>query len=142
MKLVPLFSDLTLEQLSSIDRLMVTRHYVKGETLFTQGDVGSELFVVLDGEVRIHLDSGGAEVTLARQGPNSVLGEMAVFDEQPRSASAQATQDTTVRVLRRDRLQAIVHEHPEVLLEFVKNLSQRVRTMNEQLQAQRVATPS
>ena len=142
LKLVPLFSDLTLEQLSSIDRLMVTRHYVKGETLFTQGDVGSELFVVLDGEVRIHLDSGGEEVTLARQGPNSVLGEMAVFDEQPRSASAQATQDTTVRVLRRDRLQAIVHEHPEVLLEFVKNLSQRVRSMNEQLQAQRVATPS
>jgi CRP-like cAMP-binding protein len=71
-----------------------------------------------------------------------VLGEMAVFDEQPRSASAQATQDTTVRVLRRDRLQAIVHEHPEVLLEFVKNLSQRVRTMNEQLQAQRVAAPT
>jgi hypothetical protein len=142
LKLVPLFSDLTLEQLSSIDRLMVTRHYMKGETLFTQGDVGSELFVVIEGEVRIHLDSGGSEVTLARQGPNSVLGEMAVFDEQPRSASAQATQDTTVRVLRRDRLQAIVHEHPEVLLEFVKNLSQRVRTMNDQLQAQRVATPS
>ncbi len=142
LKLVPLFSDLTLEQLSSIDRLMVTRHYMKGETLFTQGDVGSELFVVIEGEVRIHLDSGGSEVTLARQGPNSVLGEMAVFDEQPRSASAQATQDTTVRVLRRDRLQAIVHEHPEVLLEFVKNLSQRVRTMNEQLQAQKAATPS
>jgi hypothetical protein len=140
LKLVPLFSDLTLEQLSSIDRLMVTRHYMKGETLFAQGDVGSELFVVIEGEVRIHLDSGGSEVTLARQGPNSVLGEMAVFDEQPRSASAQATQDTTVRVLRRDRLQAIVHEHPEVLLEFVKNLSQRVRTMNEQLQAQRMPT--
>jgi hypothetical protein len=142
LKLVPLFSDLTLEQLSSIDRLMVTRHYAKGETLFAQGDVGSELFVVLDGEVRIHLDSNGTEVTLARQGPNTVLGEMAVFDEQPRSASAQAAQDTTVRVLRRDRLNAIVHEHPEVLLEFVKNLSQRVRTMNEQLQAQKVASAS
>ena len=140
LKLVPLFSDLTLEQLSSIDRLMVTRHYIKGETLFREGDVGSELFVVLDGEVRIHLDSDGTEVTLARLGPDSVLGEMAVFDEQPRSASAQATQDTTVRVLRRDRLQAIVHEHPEVLLEFVKNLSQRVRTMNDQLQAQRIPT--
>ena len=134
LKLVPLFSELTLEQLSSIDRLMVTRHYVKGETVFKQGDVGAELFVVLEGEIRIHLDADGREVTLARQGPNSVLGEMAAFDEQPRSASAQATQATTVRVLRRDRLQAIVHEHPEVLLEFVKNLSQRIRVMNEQLQ--------
>jgi hypothetical protein len=135
LKLVPLFSDLTLEQLSSIDRLMVTRHYMKGEALFRAGDVGSELFVVIDGEVRIHLDGDGTEVTLARQGPNSVLGEMAVFDEQPRSANAEAIRETTVRVLRRDRLQAIVHEHPEVLLEFVKNLSQRIRHMNDEIQA-------
>jgi hypothetical protein len=134
LKRVPLFSTLTLEQLDSIDRLMVTRHYVKGEAIFRKGDVGSELFVVLEGEIRIHLDHDGQEVTLARHGPSMVLGEMAVFDEQPRSASAEASENTTVRVLRRDRLQAIVHEHPEVLLEFVKNLSQRIRVMNEQLQ--------
>jgi len=134
LKRVPLFSTLTLEQLSSIDRLMVTRHYVKGEKIFSAGDVGSELFVVLDGEIRIHLDQNGREVTLARYGPSMVLGEMAVFDEQPRSAGAEASAETTVRVLRRDRLHAIVHEHPEVLLEFVKNLSQRLRVMNEQIQ--------
>jgi hypothetical protein len=136
LKRVPLFSTLTLEQLASIDRLMVTRHYVKGEPVFTKGDVGSELFVVLDGEIRIHLDHGGREVTLARIGPSMVLGEMAVFDEQPRSASAEASVDSSVRVLRRDKLRAVVHEHPEVLLEFVKNLSQRIRVMNEQLEAQ------
>jgi len=134
LKRVPLFSTLTLEQLSSIDRLMVTRHYAKGESIFIKGDVGSELFVVLEGEIRIHLDHEGREVTLARLGPSSVVGEMAVFDDQPRSAGAQASDTTTVRVLRRDRLQALVHEHPEVLLEFVKNLSQRIRVMNEQLE--------
>jgi len=135
LKRVPLFGTLTLEQLSSIDRLMVTRHYAKGESIFLKGDVGSELFVVLEGEIRVHLDHEGREVTLARLGPSSVLGEMAVFDDQPRSAGAQASSNTTVRVLRRDRLHALVHEHPEVLLEFVKNLSQRIRVMNEQLEA-------
>jgi len=140
LKRVPLFSTLTLEQLASIDRLMVTRTYTKGEPIFTKGDVGSELYVVLEGEIRIHLDHEGREVTLARIGPSMVLGEMAVFDEQPRSASAQASMDTTVRVLRRDKLRAVVHEHPEVLLEFVKNLSQRIRVMNEQLEAQETAT--
>ncbi|MDQ6721511.1 MAG: cyclic nucleotide-binding domain-containing protein [Candidatus Dormibacteraeota bacterium] len=135
LKKVPLFSTLTLEQLASIDRLMVTRDYARGEPIFTKGDVGSELFVVLEGEIRIHLDHEGREVTLARIGPSMVLGEMAVFDEQPRSASAQASADTTVRVLRRDKLRAVVHEHPEVLLEFVKNLSQRIRVMNDQLEA-------
>jgi len=135
LKRVPLFSTLTLEQLSSIDRLMVTRHYAKGESIFIKGDVGSELFVVLEGEIRVHLDHEGREVTLARLGPSSVLGEMAVFDDQPRSAGAQASETTTVRVLRRDRLHALVHEHPEVLIEFVKNLSQRIRVMNEQLES-------
>jgi CRP-like cAMP-binding protein len=135
LKRVPLFSTLTLEQLASIDRLMVTRHYTKGESIFRKGDVGAELYVVLEGEIRVHLDHDGHEVTLARHGPNKVVGEMSVFDDQPRSASAQATDNTTVRVLRRDRMQAIVHEHPEVLLEFVKNLSQRLRVMDEQLEA-------
>jgi hypothetical protein len=135
LKRVPLFSTLTLEQLASIDRLMVTRHYVKGESIFRRGDVGAELFVVLEGEIRVHLDHAGQEVTLARLGAGKVVGEMSAFDEQPRSASAVATQSTSVRVLRRDRMQAIVHEHPEVLLEFVKNLSQRLRVMNEQLEA-------
>lgn len=135
LKRVPLFSTLTLEQLSSIDRLMVTRHYAKGESIFRKGDVGAELYVVLEGEIRVHLDHDGHEVTLARHGPSKVVGEMSVFDDQPRSAGAQATESTTVRVLRRDRMQAIVHEHPEVLLEFVKNLSQRLRVMDEQLEA-------
>jgi hypothetical protein len=141
LKRVPLFSALTLEQLSSIDRLMVTRHYAKGESLFLKGDVGSELFVVLEGEVRVHLDHEGREVTLARLGPSSVIGEMGVFDDQPRSAGAQATEATTVRVLRRDRLHALVHEHPEVLLEFVRNLSQRIRVMNDQLESSGAPPP-
>jgi hypothetical protein len=134
LKQVPLFSTLTLEQLASIDRLMVTRHYIKGETIFRVGDVGAELYVIVDGDLRIHLDHDGQEVTLARHGAGSLVGEMAVFDEEPRSASAQAMADTTVRVLRRDRLQAIIHEHPEVLLEFIKNLSRRLRAMDKKLE--------
>jgi hypothetical protein len=139
LKQVPLFSTLTLEQLASIDRLMVTRHYVRGESIFHKGDAGAELYVVVDGEIRIHLDQGGREVTLAHHSAGGVVGEMSVFDEQPRSAGAQATTDTTVRVLRRDRLHAIVHEHPEVLLEFIKNLSQRLRVMDDRLDAARPA---
>ena len=141
LKRVPLFSTLTLEQLSSIDRLMVTRHYVKGEALFHKGDPGAELFLVVEGDIRVHLDHDGREVTLVRHGPGGVVGEMSVFDEQPRSAGAQAVVDTTVRVLRRDRLHAIVNEHPEVLLEFIKNLSQRLRAMDEQLESEPAPTP-
>ena len=142
LKQVPLFNTLTLEQLASVDRMMVTRHYAKGEPLFRRGDVGGELYVVVEGEVRVHLDHGGGEYTLARHRAGAVLGEMSVFDDQPRSASAQAMADTVVRVLRRDRLQAIVHEHPEVLLEFIKNLSQRLRAMDAKLETSSPEVPS
>lgn len=135
LKKVPLFANLTLEQLASIDRLMVTRRYLPGETIFRYGDLSSELYVILEGEVRIHRDGDGSEVTLARLGASSVMGEMAPFTEQPRSASAQALVPTTCRVLRKDRLNAILHEHPEVLLEVIRNLSQRLVVANEQLEA-------
>jgi CRP-like cAMP-binding protein len=135
LKQVPLFADLTLEQLASIDRLMVTRHYLPGETLFRWGDTSSELYVVVAGEVRIHRDQNEREVTLARLSASTVLGEMAPFTEQPRSATAEATVATTCRVLRKDRLEAILYEHPEVLLAVIRNLSQRLALANQQLEA-------
>ncbi|HVD01192.1 MAG TPA: Npt1/Npt2 family nucleotide transporter [Candidatus Dormibacteraeota bacterium] len=134
LKGVPLFATLSLEQLASIDRLMVTRSYEAGEQIFKWGDLSSELYVVLQGSVRIHRDQGGRQVTLARLGPNSFMGEMAPFTDEPRSAGAEAVEPTTVRVLRKDRLGAILHEHPEVLMEVIKNLSRRLMVANTQLE--------
>jgi len=143
LKKVPLFSQLSLEQLSSIDKMMVTRHHLKGEHIFENGDLGSELFIVLDGEVRIHRDQPGRQVTLARIESSGYFGEMAVFEDLPRSAGAMAARTSTLRVLRKDRFQAIVHEHPEVMLEVIKYLSQRLRVANERLgMAARTAEPA
>jgi hypothetical protein len=135
LKKVPLFATLSLEQLASIDRLMVTRSYAPGEQIFGWGDHSSELYVVLEGEVRIHRDQGPHKVTLARLGANSFMGEMAPFTDEPRSAGAEAVEPTTVRVLRKDRLGAILHDHPEVLMEVIKNLSRRLVVANAQLEA-------
>ncbi len=142
LKKVPLFANLSLEQLAGIDRLMVTRHYLAGEPIFRWGDLSSELYVVLEGEVRIHRDTGRHQVTLARLGPNSFMGEMAPFTEEPRSAGAEAVVPTTVRVLRKDRLGAILHEHPEVLLEVIRNLSARLVVANEQLEQAAAVPPT
>ena len=136
LKRVPLFSTLSLEQLASIDRLMVTRRYAEGRADLPKGRCRAPSSM-WSWTAR----SASTSTTTVRRsrwrslGVGKVVGEMSVFDDQPRSASAQANVDTTVRVLRRDRMQAIVHEHPEVLLEFVKNLSQRLRAMDEQLEA-------
>ena len=142
LKRVPLFATLSLDQLASIDRLMITRRYLKGESICEWGDLTSEMYVVVEGEVRIHRDEGGMEVTLGRLGSSDYFGEMALFDNQPRSAGAQAGTDVTVRVLRKDRLEAIVHEHPEVLMQVIHSLSGRLRDANQRLeQAVRASAP-
>jgi hypothetical protein len=130
---LPIFANLDLQQLASIDRLMVTRRLPQGEALFRAGEVNQELCILLDGEVRIHRDIPGRRVTLAKLGPGSFMGEMALFEEQPRSASAEALAACTVRVLHAERLDTIVREHPEVLMAVVRNLSMRLRAADAQL---------
>jgi hypothetical protein len=134
LKRVPLFATLTLDQLASIDRLMITRRYLKGEHICEWGDLTSEMYVVVQGEVRIHRDEGRTRVTLGQLGASDYFGEMALFDSQPRSAGAVAQTDVVVRVLRKDRLEAIVHDHPEVLLQVIHNLSGRLRDTNQRLE--------
>ena len=133
LKKIPLFSSLSLEQLASIDRLLVTRRYLKSEEILRSGDLKPELHVIVEGEVRVHRDRDGHELTLARLGPGDFMGETALFGDQPRTSGVQAVTDCVVRVLRKDRFEAIVHEHPEVLVEVIKHLSLRLRQTDDQL---------
>ena len=82
LKKVPLFANLTLQQLASIDKLMVTRRYLAGEQIFRWGDHSSELYVVLEGEVRIHRD-GDHEVTLAQRQPQQLAWGDGVYLRSP-----------------------------------------------------------
>ncbi|HLQ60534.1 MAG TPA: cyclic nucleotide-binding domain-containing protein [Candidatus Acidoferrales bacterium] len=142
LKKIPLFSTLSLEQLASIDRLLLTRRYLKGEEILRTGDLKPELHVIVEGEVRLHHDGGGRQLTLAHLGPGGFLGEMTLFANQPRPSSVQAVTDCVVRVLRKDRFEAIVHEHPEVLVEVIKHLCGRLRQADEQLQGVTLPAPA
>jgi len=130
---VPLFATLTLDQLAEVNKLMVSRTYQAGETIFHWGERSSEMYVITEGEVRIHRDQGGNQATLATLGPNTFMGEMALFDEQPRSAGAEAVTACTVRVLSQRRLDDLVRDHPAVLMELVVVLTRRVQQTTEQL---------
>jgi uncharacterized membrane protein len=127
---VPLFEGLEAAARRRIAERIVERHLAPGEYLFREGETGAALFVVADGEVEVLVDRGGREVTLARLGPRSHLGEMALLDAAPRSTSARAIASSTLLEVSREVFLAELQEAPEATRALLAELARRLRAAN------------
>jgi CRP-like cAMP-binding protein len=127
---VPLFVRLEPEDLQSIAEISVERFFEPGDALVREGEIGDELFVIVEGSVRVTKHSNGDERLLRRLSSGDHLGELAILREQPRSATAVA-EDKPVRVLalRGDALTAILEERPGVSLAMLSSLAERLGTL-------------
>ncbi len=98
-----------------------------GATLFKEGDLGDEMFAVLEGDIEL-MHQGS---TLEKVGPGGIVGEMALIDPAPRSASAVAT--TAARLARVDKKQFtyLVQEHPTFALQVMAVMAERIRRAND-----------
>src|SRR4051812_15388408 len=90
LKSLPFFQDLAPWQLKKVTEVIFDRVYEENETLFEQGQPGAALFLIWEGKVSIELDSQGRRTPITQLEKGSFLGEMALLDESPRSASARA----------------------------------------------------
>lgn len=133
LKNIPLFGELSLDDLLILDAALVQKEYLAGETIFREGQLGAELCILSRGAVAICKRIGGAERELARLGPGECFGEMALFDDAPRSATARATSDATLLTLERSRFLTLVAQRPEIAVEICRVLSLRLREANERL---------
>jgi ATP/ADP translocase/HEAT repeat protein len=126
LKSVSVFADLAEELLAKIAAVLQEEQVEKGETLFSKGDVGDSMYIVIEGKIRIQ----DGEKILNLLGEREILGEMALFDEQPRSASAIA--ETPVRLLKleRDALLEVMTDHVEVVRGVLRVLCGRLRRAN------------
>jgi len=122
---VPLFANLPPEALLPVARLSSYRILATDEPLFAQGSFGDALFVVVDGRLRI--EQNGQLV--ARLGKGETVGEMAVLDWQPRSASVIADQATTLLRVERNDLIDLLQEEPALLQSLLALLSRRIREL-------------
>ncbi|MCZ7585394.1 MAG: Crp/Fnr family transcriptional regulator [Deltaproteobacteria bacterium] len=92
------------------------------------------MLIITEGELNITLYSAsGREVVITRLGAGEVVGEMALLDDQPRSASAVGATNGRALVLRRGPFQKFLREHPDSCLELLKELTRRLRTTNAKL---------
>jgi CRP-like cAMP-binding protein len=110
------------------------KNYPKGEYIFMEGDHGEEMFIIHQGKVNITKKTDEGEKTLVTLGPGDFFGEMAVIDKGPRSASAIAVEDTSCIVLDEDLFEQQMQRNAKIVKKILKNMSARLRAMNEQLQ--------
>jgi hypothetical protein len=127
---VPIFARLEPEDLQQIAELSVERVYEPGDPLVREGELGDELFVIVDGAVRVTKRSNGDERVLRQLGKGDHLGELAILREQPRSATA-IPEGRPVRVLalRGEALTAILEDRPAVSLAMLSSLAERLGTL-------------
>ena len=137
LKRIPIFTHLTYNELVKVLGLTSLNKAASGTMIITEGDVGDEFYVVLSGEVDI-LKNKEVLTTLAA---GVHLGEMAMIDNAPRSASVRARSDVNLLVMRRDDFFGLIRAEPvtasKLLWSFVKVLSGRLRESNEALQGAR-----
>src|SRR6266513_1903184 len=125
---VGLFSDLTTAELVGLASLMRPRPYAKDEVIYLRGDPGTAFYVIASGKVKITLTSpDGKELILRRLGPGGFHGELALLDDEPRSADAVATDASVLLVLQRDAFRRFLAEHPDVAIKLLGTVSQYLR---------------
>lgn len=133
---VPLFATMTLEQLEAIHLCLSEQHYTREELIFSEGDVGDEMYIVVEGEVEILIKLETAEpFLLASVGPGSYFGEMAILDNEPRSAAARVSKEARLLVLKGEQLKELVYVMPEIAFTIFKVLSERLRRSDRRLDA-------
>ena len=126
---VDLFSTLDKKELQMLAKSCQERSYKAGTTILPQGDAGAGLYVIKSGKVRIMqaVDPDRAEVELDTEGPGGVLGEMALLDDMPRSASVVAEEDVTALLLPVWEFRTVLRSHPDIALKLLAVLSRRLR---------------
>jgi len=132
LKRVPAFRNLSDKRLNQIinDFTILTRR--SGDPVFFQTDEDTDLYIILEGRVKVILSSKrGDEFVLAELNQGDFFGEMSLIDGNPRSASVIAVEDSTFAVLERRRFLDAIKQDPEIAIELLKSLVQRLRTATE-----------
>jgi CRP/FNR family cyclic AMP-dependent transcriptional regulator len=127
---VPIFSGLTESELAFLAQHVVPRQFSAGETIFTEGEPCSGLYVVESGHIRIFKSSaGGREQVLSIDGPGSSVAELPVFDGGNYPASVTAVGDATLLFVSKQDFQSLCLAHPQVALKVLRVVGARLRRL-------------
>ena len=138
---VPLFSDLSPEELERIARVAVPRSVEKGVRVFHEGDRSDACYIVRSGDLRVTREhSDGRAIALATLGPGDIFGELAMLDSGARSASVETLADSELLALSASDMRRLLAEHAQITVKLVVALTRRLREANERISRQSFQT--
>jgi CRP/FNR family transcriptional regulator len=135
------FSELGEEELARVAEVAVPRQFVAGEVVFREGDESNTCYIVRHGRaraVREHPD--GRSITLANFGPGDIFGELAMFDDERRSATIETLEDTEAIAILGGDMRRLLAEHADIAVKLLASLGRRLRETNERLARQSFQT--
>jgi CRP/FNR family transcriptional regulator len=138
---VPAFEQLGPAELGAVVAVAVPRRFAAGESVFREGDASDTCYVVRDGHARaIREHPDGRQITLATFGPGDIFGELAMFDDELRSATVEAIDDLDALAILGGDMRRLMHEHAEIAVKLAVALVRRLRAANERLARQSFQT--
>ena len=138
---VPTFEALGPEELSRVAEVAVPRRYEPGRVVFREGDASDTCYVVRSGHVRVireHAD--GRAITLANFGPGDIFGELAMFEDELRSATIETLDPVEAIAILGSDMRRLMREHPDIAVKLVVSLGRRLRAANERIASQSFQT--
>jgi len=134
---MPPFQELSSVNLLTIYKLMHQRVYKTNEMIFHQGDPGTGLYIIISGQVAIKQIDGDKSWDLAKLVSGDFFGELALLDDEPRSATAIALENTQVIVIFKPDLDSFIQNNPKEGIKILKGISHimavRLRNLNQDL---------
>jgi len=135
------FATLAEEDLERVAEVTVPRRFEPGEAVFHEGDQSDTCYIVRTGHVRaVREHSGGRTITLATFGPGDIFGELAIFDEERRSATVESLERTEAAAILAGDMRRLLREHPEIVVKLLAALGRRLRETNDRLSRQSFQT--
>jgi CRP-like cAMP-binding protein len=131
---VPVFSTLEETDLQRIAQLAVPRSFEAGQVVFREGDRSDTCYVVHAGRARaVHDHGDGRTITLATFGSGDIFGELALFEDERRSATVEALEPTSALAVLGPDMRRLMAEHPQIAMRLLIALARRLRESNERL---------
>ena len=133
---VPLFASLDDDAARDLRNLLSEKNVAQNTRLFRQGDTGDAMYLIESGRVKISIrDDDKQELVLAELAQGDFFGEMSLIDGRQRSADAQVIEDSRLAVLSREAFLSFVRTNPDVALEMLSALTDRLRRTDELLRS-------
>lgn len=126
-EIVPIFNNLTFDEMMEVASITTSKNYKKGEFIYTQGDIGERLYVIHKGRVKIsRISSNGKEQVIRVVGPGEFLGELSLFIPSPMTDNAEVLENTSLCIIEGHKLKIIINKYPTIAFKVMEELSQRL----------------